>query len=153
MAINDISFHTNCYRIWKYSHVLYFDAILLFKPQRFGGSQADLTHEEFIYFWIASIIAHASPPAGRDLKGGFSPRIFIVGTHRDSLPGSEAQKQAQVLWIQNNHHWCISAVITSLFPSNEFKLLRFHSYNSDLWFNKQFSPSARIYFCAVCCVL
>ena len=63
-----------------------------------GGAQTDLTNLEFIYFWIASIIAHASPPAGTDVKGGISPHIFIVGTHRDSLPGSEADKQAKVLW-------------------------------------------------------
>ena len=61
-----------------------------------GGAQTDLTNLEFIYFWIASIIAHASPPVGTDSNGGLSPRIFIVGTHRDSLPGSEAEKQAQV---------------------------------------------------------
>ena len=62
-----------------------------------GGAQTDLTNLEFIYFWIASIIAHASPPAGTNATGGSSPRIFIVGTHRDSLPGSEAEKQAKVL--------------------------------------------------------
>ena len=59
-----------------------------------GGSQSDLTNLEFINFWIASIIAHATPPAPID--GQISPRIFIVGTHRDSIPGSEEEKQEYV---------------------------------------------------------
>ena len=58
--------------------------------QLLGGAQSDLTNLEFIYFWISSIIAHASPPPGRN-KGSRqpSPRIFIVGTHRDSVPASK----------------------------------------------------------------
>ena len=49
-----------------------------------GGAQTDLTHLEFIHFWIASLVAHASPPPGREHH--ISPKIFIVGTHRDSVP-------------------------------------------------------------------
>ena len=40
----------------QYKHVFFLQAL--------GGAQTDLTHLEFIYFWIASIIAHASPPDG-----------------------------------------------------------------------------------------
>ena len=58
------------------------------------GGQSDLTNLEFINFWIASIIAHATPPTARE--GQISPRIFIVGTHRDSIPGSEADKHNHV---------------------------------------------------------
>ena len=61
-----------------------------------GGAQTDLTHLEFIYFWITSIIAHASLPPGRDIKGRYCPRIFIVGTHKNSLRGSETEKQVKV---------------------------------------------------------
>ena len=68
----------------------------LISLQNIGGAHTDLTHLEFIYFWIASIIAHASPPSGRDMKGKHCPRIIIVGTHRDSLPGSEEDKAKKV---------------------------------------------------------
>ena len=64
--------------------------------QDLGGAQTDLTHLEFIYFWISSIIAHASPPAGV-ASGQFSPRIFIVGTHRESLQGTKQEKTDQVM--------------------------------------------------------
>ena len=60
-----------------------------------GGAQQDLTKLQFIHFWISSIIAHATPPQA--IKAGHvSPRIFIVGTHRDSIPGNAQQKDKHV---------------------------------------------------------
>ena len=79
-----------------------FSTELIYALQEFGGAQTNLTHLEFIYFWISSIIAHASPPAGTAAKSQFSPRIFIVGTHRDSLPGSEGEKKQQVVFLCNS---------------------------------------------------
>ena len=54
-----------------------------------GGAQSDLTPLESIHFWITSLVAHASPPPGRE--NHISPKIFIVGTHRDSIPGYEGK--------------------------------------------------------------
>ena len=62
--------------------------------QTVGGAQTDLTHLEFIHFWIASLVAHASPPPGRE--NHISPKIFIVGTHRDSLPDMGIPKEEYV---------------------------------------------------------
>ena len=65
--------------------------------QAFGGAQTDLTRLEFIHFWIASLVAYAAPPPGRE--GLVSPKIFIVGTHRDSMPrfkGKPEEKKAHV---------------------------------------------------------
>ena len=69
----------------------------MFLLQVLGGAQTDLTHLEFIYFWISSIVAHASPPPGTDKgQGRFSPRIFIVGTHRDSINNLKVPKDVYV---------------------------------------------------------
>ena len=59
--------------------------------QAVGGAQQDLTNLEFIHFWISSIIAHATPPQQRE--GHVSPRIFIIGTHRDSIPGKSGKEK------------------------------------------------------------
>ena len=62
--------------------------------QTVGGAQQDLTNLQFIHFWISSIIAHATPPQQKE--GHVSPRIFIIGTHRDSIPGNNQQRNRYV---------------------------------------------------------
>ena len=62
--------------------------------QTVGGAQQDLTNLQFIHFWISSIIAHATPPQQKE--GHVSPRIFIIGTHRDSIRGNNLQRNRYV---------------------------------------------------------
>ena len=59
-----------------------------------GGAQQDLSNHEFIHFWISSIIAHATPPQQKE--GHVSPKIFIIGTHRDSIPGTKQEQNQYV---------------------------------------------------------
>ena len=65
----------------------------LYFIQAKGGEKCDLTRLQFIPFWITSSVTHACPPSGQA-----SPPIFIVGTHRDSISGSEEEKQRRVSW-------------------------------------------------------
>ncbi|XP_071496793.1 cyclic GMP-binding protein C-like [Diadema antillarum] len=53
------------------------------------NSKSELTCLEFIIFWLNSIFAYAVPPStpdsSNDKEPQFSPPIFIVGTHRESV--------------------------------------------------------------------
>ena len=70
--------------------------IVWYNMQAYGGTKCDLTRLQFVTFWISSIVAHACPPGVSEEKGQTSPKIFIVGTHRDSIPGTENEKQEYV---------------------------------------------------------
>ena len=122
-----------------YFTTLYFNTVflinmllLLFCTQAYGGAQTDLTRLQFINFWIASIIAHASPPNTGDARMQYSPQIFIVGTHRDSIPDSKGDKRTYVSnllislsWGSNfmyNAHLLLiplKALVTTMFMKKE----------------------------------
>ena len=61
-----------------------------------------MTNLEMIAFWVRSIyelaiLRHGNPGKQRMILNGIaSPPISLVGTHKDQLQGSEAEKQEKV---------------------------------------------------------
>ena len=69
---------------------------------------ADLTSLQFINFWLSSIVAYARlPVADASLPGKhYSPPIFIVGTHRDCIKGTEEEK-TKIVRDFVSYYFCI----------------------------------------------
>ncbi|XP_074643355.1 uncharacterized protein LOC141900379 [Tubulanus polymorphus] len=56
--------------------------------------ERELTNLEYIKFWMNSIHAHAAKNTHDSIDNiSLSPPIFVVGTHKNSLPGNEEEKQ------------------------------------------------------------
>ncbi|XP_033113361.1 uncharacterized protein LOC117113966, partial [Anneissia japonica] len=51
-----------------------------------------MTYLEFIIFWLLSIYSHTTENPKVWEQEQLSPPVFIVGTHKDKLPGNEEQK-------------------------------------------------------------
>ncbi|XP_071481650.1 probable serine/threonine-protein kinase pats1, partial [Diadema antillarum] len=64
------------------------------------NSKSELTCLEFIIFWLNSIFAYAVPPSTPDSSNEkepqFSPPIFIVGTHRESVDKDSEKRDNKV---------------------------------------------------------
>ncbi|XP_071499866.1 probable serine/threonine-protein kinase pats1, partial [Diadema antillarum] len=64
------------------------------------NSKSELTCLEFIIFWLNSIFAYAVPPStpdsSNDKEPQFSPPIFIVGTHRESVDKDSEKRDNKV---------------------------------------------------------
>ncbi|XP_071945435.1 probable serine/threonine-protein kinase pats1 [Antedon mediterranea] len=53
-----------------------------------------MNNSDFVAFWSRSIYSNTTENPIQSNQQQLSPPIFIVGTHRDSLPGNEEERQA-----------------------------------------------------------
>ncbi|XP_071946533.1 uncharacterized protein [Antedon mediterranea] len=53
-----------------------------------------MNNKDFVIFWLRSIYSHTTENASVSKQRQLSPPVFIVGTHRESLPGNAQQRQA-----------------------------------------------------------
>ncbi|XP_033109051.1 probable serine/threonine-protein kinase pats1 [Anneissia japonica] len=62
--------------------------------EKVSSFECRMTYLEFIIFWLQSIYSHTTEnPTVREQEQS-SPPVYIVGTHKDMLPGNEEQKNA-----------------------------------------------------------
>ncbi|XP_033111333.1 uncharacterized protein LOC117112366 isoform X1 [Anneissia japonica] len=71
------------------------------KPRNIHKGHFEMTNLQMIIFWIRSIYEHTVLLHGTDEKPLIigkiaSPPISLIGTHKDLLPGSDAEKQALI---------------------------------------------------------